>query len=79
MADPHDLEARRRAIRLPVRALAEDTELDEHTVGRALGRASRNRDVLSGTIRKVEQSIEQEERRLLAHLQSLHPDMEAAE
>lgn len=75
MSDPNDLEARRRAIRLPVRELAAEVGLDEHTVHRVLKTGSG----LNKSTRKLANGIEQEERRLLAHLQNLHPNVEAAE
>lgn len=79
MSDPKELEARRSAIRLPVRTIAAETGLDEHTVGRALGRASRGRDVLTSSMKKVENTIARHERDQLEHLRGLHPGTAAAE
>lgn len=80
MSQPNDLDARARDLRISVRDLASETGLDEHTVGRALGRASRGRDVLTSTYRKVVEAIERREREQLARLRQLHPGAsEAAE
>lgn len=80
MSDPNDLDARARNLRISVRDLAGETGLDEHTVGRALGRASRGRDVLTSTYRKVVDAIERRERAQLDRLRRLHPEAnEAAE
>lgn len=80
MSEPNDLDARARDLRISVRDLASETGLDEHTVSRALGRASRGRDVLTSTYRKVVGAIERREREQLARLRQLHPETgEAAE
>lgn len=80
MRNPEDLDARARELRLSVRTIAEETGLDEHTVGRALGRARRGREVLTSTQRKVALTIEKHEREQLARLRNLHPETsEAAE
>lgn len=67
---PHleDLEARRQAIRLPIRSLAEAAGLDEHTVGRVLA----GRGGLVATVEKLGRAIEAQEQELLAHLMRIH-------
>lgn len=62
-----ELEARRVAIRLPIRSLAVAAGLDEHTVGRVLA----GRGGLVGTVHKLDEALEKEEQRLLQHLLAL--------
>lgn len=64
MAQLKELEARRQAIRMPIRSLAVATGLDEHTVSRVLA----GRGGLLATVQKLDCAIAAEEQRLLQHL-----------
>lgn len=61
---------RAKAIRLPTNRLAALAGVNKHTAGAVM---SGRRDMLLSTATSLEVALIAEERRLLSHLQSLHP------
>ena len=70
---PSEAKDRARAIRLSNKELALLSGLDENTVSRAFN----GNGGLISTADRLAAAVEAEERRLLAHLLALHPDMAA--
>lgn len=67
--------ARAKAIRLSTNKLAELAGVNKHTVTYVL---NGRRDTLVSTAARLEDALIAEEKRVLAHLQKLHPQTERA-
>lgn len=70
MLNMDEIEARREALRLPFKDLAEMAGLDHQTVARSLKRKNPPR---YGSHEKIEQALLADERRQLSRLLALHP------
>jgi len=73
---PEDVLSRRQMLRLSVAELARLADVDKHTIHRI---EDERHSPVSSTLGKIERALIAEERRVLAHLASLHPDFSLPE